>query len=90
MYSFVSFACITVSTEASNTSLGRTLFDNAINDVSMVDHFSSWIAAAGTVQKSSLITLNQLMIAATKTWEAIAEFWLDLLALMTIYFPPRK
>ena len=74
-----------------NTIDGRTLFDNAINDDdSMLDLFSSWIAAAGTDQKSSLITLNQLMIAATKTCKAIAEFWLDLLALMTIYFPPRK
>ena len=52
-------------------------------------YYSSWIAVDGTGLKSLPTIPNQLMIAATKTWEAIAEFWPDL-PLMMIYFQPRK
>ena len=50
---------------------------------------SSWIVVDGLGPQTLLTTQNQLMIAAMKTWEAIAEFWPDP-PLMMIYFQPRK
>ena len=40
--------------------------------------FFSWIVVDGLGPQILLTTQNQLMIAAMKTWEAIAEFWPDL------------
>ena len=45
---------------------------------------SSWIVVDGLGPQTLLTTQNQLMIAAMKTWEAIAEFWPDLPRIMDL------
>ena len=45
---------------------------------------SSWIVVDGLGPQTLLTTQNQLMIAAMKTWEAIAEFWPDLPLIMDL------
>ena len=50
---------------------------------------SSWIVVDGLGPQTLLTTQNQLMIAAMKTWEAIAEFWPDLPRIMDL-IPQRK